>query len=54
MNGFKNYYNFIRPHQALKGKAPAEAAGINLHLGENKWEGLIKRAIEYQTNNKSD
>lgn len=24
------YYNFIRPHQALRGKTPAEMAGIGV------------------------
>lgn len=46
MDGFKNYYNFIRPHQALNGYTPAEMAGLNLDLGENKWLGLIKKAVE--------
>jgi transposase-like protein len=39
------YYNFIRPHQALKGRTPAEAAGVGVS-GENKWMGLLKRSIE--------
>jgi len=47
MEGFKNYYNFIRPHQALHGLTPAEMAGINLELGENKWKGLIEKAVEH-------
>lgn len=34
MKGFKTYYNFIRPHQSLDGKTPAEASGINLELAE--------------------
>lgn len=38
-NGFKAYYNHIRPHQALDGKTPAQAAGIDLKLGEiDGWE----------------
>lgn len=32
-DGFKAYYNFIRPHQALNGKTPAEVAGVDLKLG---------------------
>ena len=31
----KIYYNFIRPHQGLEGKTPAEMAGIGIN-GENK------------------
>lgn len=42
-NGFRNYYNFIRPHTTL-GMTPAERAGITLNLGQNKWLGLIKQA----------
>ncbi len=44
VNGFKTYYNFVRPHQALNGKTPAEASEINLGLKGNKWLGLIKKA----------
>jgi len=46
IEGFKNYYNFIRPHQALNGKTPAEIAGINLNLDGNKWMNIIKESIE--------
>lgn len=36
IEGYRNYYNLIRPHQALNGKTPAQKAGINLELGKNK------------------
>lgn len=36
--GQRIYYNFIKPHQALEGKTPAEKAGIN---GKNKWRKLL-------------
>ena len=39
-----SHYNFIRPHQALKGQTPAEVAGINLNLGENRVEYLMRQA----------
>jgi putative transposase len=42
IEGQRIYYNHIRPHQALNGKTPAEAAGIKLDLGENKWASLIR------------
>jgi transposase-like protein len=45
-NGFKAYYNFIRPHQALNGKTPAEVAGVDLKLGKNRWLKLVKKAKE--------
>jgi len=38
------YYNFIRPHQALDGMTPAEAAGVGVN-GENKWMELLKRSV---------
>ena len=44
LDGQRIYYNHIRPHQALNGKTPAEAAGINLELEGNKWEAIIHRA----------
>lgn len=44
VNGFRNYYNFIRPHMSLDGQTPAEASGLDLQLGENKWLNLIKKA----------
>lgn len=42
VDGFQNYYNFLRPHMSLKGKTPAEAAGIDLKLEGNRWKSLIK------------
>ncbi len=45
MDGFRAYYNFIRLHEALNGKTPAEMA--ELELGKNTWRGLIERAVNY-------
>jgi hypothetical protein len=39
------YYNFIGPHMGLKGRTPAEAAGIGMN-SENKWMDLLKRSLE--------
>jgi len=44
INGFRIYYNFIRPHMALNGKTPAQKAKLNLNLGNNKWLSLVTKA----------
>ena len=41
--GMQIYHNFVRPHEALEGKTPAEACGIVVE-GENKWITLIQNA----------
>jgi transposase-like protein len=46
IDGFRIYYNFIRPHMALNGKTPAESAGIS-KLEKNKWRSLIKKSTQY-------
>jgi transposase-like protein len=46
MDAYRTHYNFVRPHMALDGKTPSEVAGINLNLGDNKWKGLIEKAIK--------
>jgi transposase-like protein len=52
LQGMQIYHNFMRPHEALKGKTPAEACGIEV-VGENKWITLIQNASqsEHQKNN---
>jgi hypothetical protein len=44
LDAMRIHYNFIRPRQALKGQTPAEVAGINLNLGENRVEYLMRQA----------
>jgi hypothetical protein len=34
---------YVRPHEALDGRTPSEAAGIKV-VGENKWLTLIQNA----------
>ncbi len=51
-DGFRTYYNFIRPHYALDGLTPSQVAGVDLGLNGNKWLGLIKLAN--QTNGISE
>jgi len=48
LEGLRIYYNFIRPHMALNGKTPAEVANINLQLGQNRWETLIRQSSRHK------
>jgi transposase-like protein len=43
LTGYQIFHNYVRPHEALKGKTPSEAAGIKVE-GENKWLTLIQNA----------
>jgi transposase-like protein len=43
LEGYEIFHNYIRPHMALKGKTPAEMAGIKVK-GENKWITIIQNA----------
>ncbi len=43
LTGMRIYHNFVRPHMALKGKTPAEKAGIEVK-GQDKWLTLIQNA----------
>ena len=43
MDGWLIYYNYVRRHMALDGSTPAEAAGIDIKLGRNRWQTLILR-----------
>ncbi|GEM_PF-2995390 len=42
--GHAVYYNHARPHKALGGKTPAEAAGLGVarHEGEPRWAALVR------------
>jgi transposase-like protein len=41
LNGYVVNYNFVKPHLALKGKTPAQPAGLNINAD---WGDLIKQA----------
>jgi len=43
LKGYQIYHNYIREHEGLKGKTPAEACGITIE-GKNKWKTLIQNA----------
>ncbi|MGB8215901.1 MAG: IS6 family transposase [Candidatus Methanoperedens sp.] len=49
LKGWFIHYNFLRPHSFLKGKTPAEAAGVKLDLS-NRWESLIDLATKWKAN----
>lgn len=42
LDAWRTYYNYIRPHQGLDGKTPAEMARIPLSEGKNRWMALIE------------
>lgn len=44
MNGLKNYYNYLRPHMGLENKTPAQAANVDLELGRNRWQSIIRQS----------
>lgn len=43
LQGYQIYHNYIRPHESLDGKTPAEMCGISIE-GKNKWLTLIQNA----------
>jgi hypothetical protein len=46
--GLQIYHNFVRPHEALDGKTPAEVAGITVQ-GRDKFLTLIQNASRAKT-----
>jgi len=45
LKGYQIFHNYMRPHEGLDGRTPAEAAGIKVE-GENKWLTLIQNATQ--------
>ena len=43
IKGAQLYHNYIREHEGLNGKTPAEAANIRIE-GTNKWMTIIQNA----------
>ncbi len=43
LKGCHIYYNYIREHQGLDDKTPAEVSGMTVQ-GENKWKTIIENA----------
>jgi hypothetical protein len=46
--GHAVFYNFLRPHQALNGQTPAEAAGLKVARAwtGDRWGKLVLAAVE--------
>ena len=47
VTGFQIFHNYIRTHEGLDGKTPAEAAGITVE-GQNRWLTIIQNAAHVQ------
>jgi len=43
LKGYQIFHNYIREHEGLNGKTPAEACGITVE-GDNKWLTIIQNA----------
>jgi len=43
LTGYQIFHNYIREHEGLNGKTPAEACGIKVE-GKDKWKTLIQNA----------
>jgi transposase-like protein len=47
LTGYQIYHNYVRPHEALDGKTPADLCGIEVK-GKNKWMTLIQNASRHE------
>jgi transposase-like protein len=52
LTGLQLYHNYVRPHMALEGRTPAEAAGITIK-GTDKWLTIIQNASQITKHGKS-
>jgi hypothetical protein len=41
LKGYQIYHNYVRPHESLNGKTPADACGIVVE-GNDKWMTIIQ------------
>jgi transposase-like protein len=46
LSGYQIFHNYIREHEGLEGRTPAEMCGITVQ-GNNKWMTLIQNAINH-------
>jgi transposase-like protein len=52
VQGHKLYYNYIKPHESLYGETPAKCAGIDIELGNCKWENLLLQSVKNESKTK--
>jgi transposase-like protein len=45
LEGFTIHYNYVRPHQSLNGKTPAQASRMN---APSNWKSLIEQATKHE------
>jgi hypothetical protein len=50
ITGYRIFHNYIREHEGLNGRTPAELCGIKVQ-GRNKWLTLIQNATHDPTVN---
>jgi len=43
LKGYQIYHNYIREHEGLNGKTPAEKCGIKIE-GNDRWMTIIQNA----------
>ena len=53
LTGLQIYHNFVRPHEALDGRTPAENAGIRVE-GDDKFMTLIQNAQHQRCNRENE
>ncbi len=46
VKGHKLYYNFIKPHESLFDRTPAEIAWIDIDIKDKKWNNLLLKSIK--------
>jgi len=51
LTGYQIFHNYVRPHEGLNGRTPAQACGIEVR-GKNKWLTLIQNASRGPTGNR--
>ena len=51
LEGWVVHYNYVRSHQTLKGKTPAQASGIEM---KNDWHTLVKQATQNRVRNQME